>query len=101
MSRICKLDGRKTTCTDNCNSCMNEERVYTLYTWALNGECGYGVCKKEDFPPKTNHHIERIGDFKTAFELEQLIIAYNPDYPEILAKSTAEGLMEGLKGETK
>ena len=25
MSKICPLDGRKTNCTDNCTSCLEEE----------------------------------------------------------------------------
>lgn len=31
MSKICPLDGRKTNCTDNCNSCLEEERLRSKF----------------------------------------------------------------------
>lgn len=98
MSRICKLDGRETNCTDNCNACMDEERAYTLYAWHFDGEGGYGVCKKEDFPPKAIRAIERIGDFTTESELRQLIIEDDPEYADVFVNPTVEVLMDGLRG---
>jgi hypothetical protein len=75
---------------------MSEEKLYTLYSWYFDGEGGYGVCEKENLPPKASYNIEIIGDFNTISELKELIIKDDPNYPMAFVKPTAEGLMEGL-----
>lgn len=84
MSKFCPLCNTHTNCTDNCNSCMSEEKLYTLYAWRTDDEGGYAVCKREEFSPSLRYRPEsgpwarpsiKIGDFNTIEELTDLIFA--------------------------
>ena len=82
MSKYCPMCGQVTNCTENCNSCMAEEKLYTFYAWRTDDEGGYDVCQREEFSPSLRYHPEsgpwarpsiKIGDFNTLEELTKLI----------------------------
>ena len=82
MSKYCPLADAVTNCTDNCKSCLEEEKLYTLYSWRTDDEGGYGVCKKDKFSYKVGYRPETgpwarpsiwVGDFNTFEELTELI----------------------------
>ena len=82
MGKFCPIANAYTNCTDNCNSCMSEEKRYTLYAWRTDDEGGYSVCKREEFSPQRNYHPEsgpwahpsqKVGDFNTLEELTNLL----------------------------
>lgn len=82
MSKYCPLADAVTNCTDNCKSCMSEEKLYTFYAWRTDDEGGCDVCKREEFSPTLRYHPEsgpwarhsiKIGDFNTLEELAEII----------------------------
>ncbi len=110
MSKFCPMCGQVTNCTDNCNSCMSEEKRYTLYAWRTDDEGGYGVCRRDEFSYKVGYHPEsgpwampsqRVGDFDTLEELTNLILAEEPGYSREFAIEDAKLLMDGLNARMK
>ena len=82
MSKFCPICNQVTNRTDNCNSCMSEEKLYTFYAWRTDDEGGWDVCKREEWSPSLRYHPEsgpwarpsrKIGDFNTLEELTEII----------------------------
>ena len=83
MAQFCPLANQVTNCTDNCNSCMSEEKLYTFYAWRTDDEGGYDVCRKYEFSPSLRYRPEsgpwarpsrKIGDFNTLEDLTELLL---------------------------
>lgn len=97
MAKFCPMCGQVTNCTDNCKSCMSEEKMYTLYVWFDDDEGGYGVFKREQRQKVRGRFYEELGDFNTIEELTNLILMNDPDNFEKFAAREAKVLMDTLR----
>lgn len=96
MSKLCPICNQITNCTDNCSSCLEEEKAYLLFVWFDDNEGGYGICKTDEFTSRNGRRYERVGNFNTLEELTNLILADEFDCTREHAEAMAKSLMDAL-----
>lgn len=83
--------------------------LYTAYHWRSDDEGGIGICKYGEWTPSKGYYPEsgpwarpsvKIGDFNTATELANLLMADNPEWWTYeTAMQEAKELIEWYKDE--